>query len=604
VALGHACAEWLEELISVGPACHGSNASYWRLRTVFAPCLLVLGRVLRTPAYAAWRWRHCELHGAFGDMRGSFGRFHWPTATWEDLGLNHSVLAGSRIIAIDALKWRGCCDEHLVQEAEGLADRRPQSVRAMLLASSVLDCAGSHCQLRARRLQGEANTMQVRRVVSQRCRWALRPLRARAEVRHMSVAGPPVFAAPTVHGAVLLRGLRARFNDRSAELLYMRDVTLAWSAQVGSALVLDEERCETYASDHAPEDPHAVVFSAELIGTPYMQDWPCLGGDLGNAGQRRSHEVLTILSLAEVASNYYHFLTEFVAKLLWAQHIGWPSDLVGAAVPLLLTAEVATFTLVQEAVALLGIPTVTLPEASISYRCRLRALHVPAWSAVSYSDRPMDEVYLAPATQLLGLRAFFARADAEERSERVLVVTRADAGKRRFAGLADLISRVAPVEVFEAGSLEQQARVFSQHHVVVSPCGAALANIIFMPGNGAVVLLPCVPWNEHYHHITAVLASAGLLTRGLHVVASAAAVFAGDYHLSPVGCQDLLAAVTGLAGSQSRAASADIAASPCAGLAPPPPVQVCGLGPTGCLDWPGFEARIRHYVPPDRSQLD
>ena len=72
----------------------------------------------------------------------------------------------------------------------------------------------------------------------------------------------------------------------------VHNATLAWSAPVGQLILLDESRCEAYMSDHAPDDPHAVAFSQELIAAPFADGW-----DVGAL-----HEALVVLSLAEVRS--------------------------------------------------------------------------------------------------------------------------------------------------------------------------------------------------------------------------------------------------------------------------------------------------------------
>ena len=305
-----------------------------------------------------------------------------------------------------------------------------------------------------------------------------------------------------------------------------------------------------------------------------------------------------MLTLAEAVSNHYHFLTELAAKLLWVRGRGWPTSAGGAPVPLLLAPGAGGREAVLDLLALLGRSAEELPEQAESYHCRFEALHVPVWSRVAPAERPTDEVYHAPAGQLLLARRELLDAarkalgpDAFDRQERVLVVTRQDARTRRALELFDAVASVAPATLFQPGRLLEQAATFARHRVVVAPTGAALANMVFMPQDGAVVLLPGAPWSEHWHHLAAVLQSARLLAGGLHVVAMASSPFAGDYALTAESCADLLGALRALLPPGSQGSGRPPPA--CAG-AQPEGAPVCraaaGLGPTACFDWASFEA--------------
>merc|ERR1712107_523760 len=103
----------------------------------------------------------------------------------------------------------------------------------------------------------------------------------------------------------------------------------------------------------------------------------------------------------------------------------------------------------------------------------------------------------------------------------------------------------------------------------VAPSGAALANLVFSPSSAAFVFLPLVPWNEHYHHLAAVLASAGLLQGGFHIVASLSSSYAGSYHVTQTGCTDLLSVV-----GELLRLEADF--TPCIMLSPRVSPLVCG----------------------------
>eukprot|EP00928_Gymnodinium_smaydae_P081255 TRINITY_DN64801_c0_g1_i1.p1 TRINITY_DN64801_c0_g1~~TRINITY_DN64801_c0_g1_i1.p1 ORF type:complete len:312 (-),score=20.00 TRINITY_DN64801_c0_g1_i1:53-988(-) len=303
-------------------------------------------------------------------------------------------------------------------------------------------------------------------------------------------------------------------------------------------------------------------------------------------------------------SNYYHFLTELVGKTAWLRQQGWPTVYLGGAqvdAPLLLPPGASNQTLVRELILLLSLPTLELPDSKASYRCRFNELHVPVWGDAPESERPVDEVYLPPAGQVLSLRNLFALGSSDGLSDRshssvhvssALVISRLDANKRRAPWLRDLVSAVVDnVQEFPGGTMREQAHIFAKQKLVISPHGAALANVIFMSVDSALVLLPQAPWYEHYHHLASVLRSAGLLRRGLHIVTTLVATgHAGDYELTTQSCNDLLEAVisaSSLHGDKHLAAKT--ACSMITSARPSLP-KICAGGPTACLDWSLLDA--------------
>eukprot|EP00929_Paragymnodinium_shiwhaense_P048448 TRINITY_DN24490_c0_g1_i6.p5 TRINITY_DN24490_c0_g1~~TRINITY_DN24490_c0_g1_i6.p5 ORF type:complete len:126 (-),score=21.63 TRINITY_DN24490_c0_g1_i6:417-794(-) len=110
--------------------------------------------------------------------------------------------------------------------------------------------------------------------------------------------------------------------------------------------------------------------------------------------------------------------------------------------------------------------------------------------------------------------------------------------------------------------------------------------MVFMPPDGAVVLLPCVPWNEHYQHIAASLQSlAGLLQGGLHVLVPGGAAYNSNFTLDPASCAALLRVVRSLDGEDASLPALLAEGEPCSKFAAPRQVPICGRSPSACFPW-------------------
>jgi Glycosyltransferase 61 len=95
-------------------------------------------------------------------------------------------------------------------------------------------------------------------------------------------------------------------------------------------------------------------------------------------------------------------------------------------------------------------------------------------------------------------------------ARRRLYVSRADASRRRLLNESEVLEVLAPsgFECVVPGQMpfEEQVRTFAEADVVVGICGAGLANMVFMPPGGTVVMLspssvPGVFFWDIAHHL-------------------------------------------------------------------------------------------------------
>lgn len=261
----------------------------------------------------------------------------------------------------------------------------------------------------------------------------------------------PLFVPP--HWAVLTEDSRLVIDGATVNPMEMMDL---WNDST------------SYTEKHYKLQGQYVFFEQEIF---------FLGGDSGN--------------------NYYHWLIDFIPKLLIYCH----SEHFVKDRPVAIKLNIPEFARQLLRLAPVDqVPALLFPDnVSAGFSS---ALLVSNTSLLSY---------VHPFT-LLVLRDAYGRLFRPHPRVRLLV-SRASAARRKLLNEDAILARLAPFGFIrvapETMTVQEQIALFSAAEVVVAPHGAALANLAWMPGGGGLVveLFPDGPQPGMYKSIVTSLAN-------------------------------------------------------------------------------------------------
>lgn len=233
-------------------------------------------------------------------------------------------------------------------------------------------------------------------------------------------------------------------------------------------------------------------FLAESVYISMGQPPDVLGANHANARSRANVERAVFAGRYVQTGNYAHFLLEVLPRLLLDR------DQLPGDVPILLHESARPRA--AEVLRVAG-----LDPARITWIGR-----EPVRVGTLYWPTPNTLHPLHHSPRIFPCLRSLAEDQHCNPAHTRLYVSRADAARRRLLNENEVLETLAPwgFEYVVPGqmSFEEQVRAFAEANVVVAICGAGLANMVFMPPGGTVVMLspasvPGVFFWDIAHHL-------------------------------------------------------------------------------------------------------
>jgi len=199
--------------------------------------------------------------------------------------------------------------------------------------------------------------------------------------------------------------------------------------------------------------------------------------------------VTASLSTPEADTNYWHWTTELLPRIHLLALAGFPPECVDH---YLINTSGARYQ--RETLAMLGIPPekIIVPSAATHFECE--TLVVPT----------VNQCHHDVASWAVAWQRSLLPAAPRPAAGRRLFLSRADAGFRRLANEAEVLTALEPLgfEVIRASTVNvaTQRRLFHEAALVVGPHGAAFANTAWCrPGTPCIEFMPATycdlsPW--------------------------------------------------------------------------------------------------------------
>eukprot|EP00931_Biecheleriopsis_adriatica_P078189 TRINITY_DN51655_c0_g1_i1.p1 TRINITY_DN51655_c0_g1~~TRINITY_DN51655_c0_g1_i1.p1 ORF type:complete len:604 (+),score=82.04 TRINITY_DN51655_c0_g1_i1:177-1988(+) len=440
----------------------------------------------------------------------------------------------------------GCCDHLLLQEIEYRAFKS-LSPRALRMAAMALD----YCELgegAAERHLRAAETFQLamdRHLSTVSCSTAWQPVPIRRAAK--LVIKQDITERQFSHNRDLLHivgeafSLPTSFRDRAVQILRLVGIGLRvlWLSNLRLALPFDLDRCILYQSDKWPDESSTEVFRNDV---------------LANSGHMSL--LHPVLIMDNMASNYYHFMTEFVSKLhYFFLQAGQTSEFERQGAKLLLPDHLREEASFQEILQMLSIDRHVLWLPSRNLILNVSSVLSVSWEANRLQDfgsavSSHDQVYFPPRIQVSALRTFLLNAVGKQPREladalssmtlQLIWVGRPASGRglsRDFE--IETLGHLSAqghwrVQRFDGTgrSIREQASVFVDADVVFGVHGAGLTNLLFVPSHAACVFIPSIPETGFYLHFSAALqSSAHALLGGFWVLADGSTPYRASVHV-------------------------------------------------------------------------